>query len=125
MNASVDSQKTRRKMHESINESKLGKSCRSVWIKQLWNTSHSQWPELYFLLKVQNNIKIKVTRHRVIGDGWIWEGISLMNPCWVSQSVIEQVLNASYGVFERKSLMEKLYFIVESEKLCYYKWKTW
>ena len=48
-----------------------------------------------------------------------------MNPYWVSQSVIEQVLNASYGVFERKSLMEKLYFIVEGEKLCYYKWKTW
>ena len=113
MNASVDSQKTRRKLHESINEPKLGKSCRSVWIKQLWNTSHGQWPEFYFLLKVQNNIKIKVTRHRVIGDGWIWEGISLMNPSWVSQSVIEQVLNASYGVFERKSLMEKLYFIVE------------
>ena len=92
MNASVDSQKTRRKLHESINESKLGKSGRSVWIKQLWNRSHSQWPDFYFLLKVQNDIKIKVTRHRVIGDGWIWEGISLMNPCWVGQSVIEQVL---------------------------------
>ena len=28
-----------------------------------------------------NNINIKTTRHRVIGDGWIWEEISLMNAC--------------------------------------------
>ena len=28
-----------------------------------------------------NNVNIKITRHRVIGDGWIWEEISLMNAC--------------------------------------------
>ena len=33
--------------------------------------------------------------------------MSLMNACFVSQSVIYQVLNGSDGVFKRKSLMEK------------------
>ena len=52
-----------------------------------------------------NNIEIKVTRYRVIGDGYIWEGISLINPCWASESVFYQVLNAVHdadGVFNRK-----------------------
>ena len=48
-----------------------------------------------------------MTCHRVIGDGCIWEGILLMNVCCVNQSVIHQVLNASDGVFKKKSLMEK------------------
>ena len=48
-----------------------------------------------------NNIKIKITRHGVTEDGCIWEGISPMNPCWVSQSVFYQVWNAvSDGVFK-------------------------
>ena len=39
------------------------------------------------LLKVAmyNNLKVKITRHRVVGDGCIWEGIS-PNACRVSQS---------------------------------------
>ena len=28
-----------------------------------------------------NDIKIKITQHGVIGDGCIWEGISLMSTC--------------------------------------------
>ena len=43
--------------------------------------------------------------HRVIGDGCIWKGISLMNTCWVSQSVFYEVLNTvNDDVFKRKSL---------------------
>ena len=57
-------------------------------------------PELLFLLKVQIT-KIKITRHRVIGDEYIWEEISLMNACWVSQSVLHQYLKAvSDGLFK-------------------------
>ena len=53
-----------------------------------------------------------ITHHRVIGDGCIWGGISLMNDCRVSQSVFYQVLNAvSEVVFKRKCLIEKQYFI--------------
>ena len=43
----------------------------------------------------------------VIKDGCIWEPISLMNGCWFSQSVIQQVSNANDSVFKRKSLIEK------------------
>ena len=32
-------------------------------------------------LERKNNLKIAIARHRVIGDGCIWERISLMNPC--------------------------------------------
>ena len=47
-------------------------------------------------------MKIKIT-HRIVGDGCIWKGISLMNVCWVSQLVFHKVLNAfSDDVFKRK-----------------------
>ena len=38
---------------------------------------------------------MKITHHKVIGDGWISQRISLMNTCWVavSQSMIYQNLN--------------------------------
>ena len=39
--------------------------------------------------------KIKIIRHRVIGDGCIWEVISITHEsCGVSQSVFYHVLNA-------------------------------
>ena len=38
-------------------------------------------------------MKIIIIHHRVTGNRWIWEGISLMNACWVSQSGFYQVLN--------------------------------
>ena len=44
-----------------------------------------------FYLGSINNILLKVTRHRVMGDGCIWEGISLMDPCSISQPVFLQV----------------------------------
>ena len=45
-------------------------------------------------------MKIKITQHRVIRDGCISEGISLMNVCWFSQSVFNHVLNTvNDGVF--------------------------
>ena len=40
--------------------------------------------------------------HRVIGNRCIWERISLMNACCVSQSMIHQVLSARDGVFKKK-----------------------
>ena len=40
----------------------------------------------------KNQVKTKITRHRVMGNGCIWERISLMNPCGVSQSVFYQFL---------------------------------
>ena len=60
-------------------------------------------------MKVQIAKKIKITHHTVLGDGWIGEGISLMNPCCVSQQVFCQVLNAVEVMvcFKKKYLMEK------------------
>ena len=46
-------------------------------------------------------MRIKVTGHRVMENGCIWEGILLMNTCWVSQ-----VLNAVHtndGVFKKEN----------------------
>ena len=49
-------------------------------------------PEL-LKVAIYNNLKVKITHHRVIGDGCIWEGIS--PECLQSQSVVfYQVLNA-------------------------------
>ena len=43
----------------------------------------TKYSELRTLFPVgsANNIKIEITRHVVIGDGYIWEEISLMNSC--------------------------------------------
>ena len=64
-----------------------------------------------------NDIKIKIT-HRVVGDGSIWEGISLINVCWVSQSVFYEVLNVvSDDVFNRKCLFNgEIMFHLEFKK---------
>ena len=35
----------------------------------------------------KNDTKTKISHHRVTKNGYIWEGISLMNPCWVGESV--------------------------------------
>ena len=40
---------------------------------------HRDYPELHFLLKSTNNIKTKITHHRVTEDGCIWEGLLLLN----------------------------------------------
>ena len=45
---------------------------------------------------------MKITHHKFVGDGCIWEGISLMNACRVSQSVLYQVLNAVSDVVMTK-----------------------
>ena len=63
-------------------------SCKSMWIKHPWNIVHVPYKELtetLFPVESTNNIKIKITHRRVIGDGCIWERISLMNACWVIQ----------------------------------------
>ena len=57
---SVPSQKTGRELHRKVferaKESKWGNSCKSMWIKQPWDTGHIplvNLPEFYFLSKVQ------------------------------------------------------------------------
>ena len=52
-----------------------------------------------FPVESTNNTKIKITHHRVIGDWWIWEGISLVNAGWVSHCSIK-FLVVSDGVFK-------------------------
>ena len=45
-------------------------------------SSHIPYSKLVrnlFPAESANNIKIKITHHRVIEDGCLWEGISLMN----------------------------------------------
>ena len=59
--------------------------------KQFRKTSHtpytaSELARTLFPVESINNIKITITRLRVIGDGCIWERISLMNAL-LSQSV--------------------------------------
>ena len=82
-NASVASQKAIKKLHrkvfEWIKESKWGKFCKSIWIKNFGTQVILQiGMQLYqytefiaralFPVEKTNNIKIKITRHRVIGD---------------------------------------------------------
>ena len=41
----------------------------------------SELARALFPFEYADNIKIKVTRRRFIGDGCIWEGMLLMNTC--------------------------------------------
>ena len=72
--------------------------------KSLKLKSYSLYIELTRILfpaESTNDIKIEITHHRSIEDGCIWEEISLMNACWVSQSVLHQYLKAvSDGLFK-------------------------
>ena len=48
------------------------------------NTLYShvnQTCELARIFQNKNHIKIKRTRHRIMENGCIWEGMSLMNAC--------------------------------------------
>ena len=55
------------------------------------------------------NIKIQITHHRVMGNGSISEGISLMNTFWVGHSVFYQDLRAANDTmyYLKKCFMEK------------------
>ena len=93
-----------RKVLEKIQESNWGPSCEFMWIEHPWNTSElarTLFPVECSYLLTANNIKIT---HRVVRDGCFWEGISLMNACWVSQSVFYEVLNIVSDVFKIKCL---------------------
>lgn len=53
---------------------KLCKSCKSMWIRHFWNTSHIPNGELartLFSLEYINNIKIEIAHKTVIEDGCI------------------------------------------------------
>ena len=74
-----------------------------MWIKQFWNKG--ELVRTLFSVESTNNIKIKIgvvevtVRVRVTGDGCIWEGISLTNARWVSQSAVHQGSNVIDDVF--------------------------
>ena len=103
MNLSIASQEMRRKLHrkviKKIKESEWGTSCKYLWVKLSWNTIHIPYRELarnLFPVESTNNIKIKITHHRVTPDGFILKGISLMDAFAesVSPSLFSQVFNA-------------------------------
>ena len=51
---------------------------KSIWIRHPWNISHISYSELAWTLfpeESTNNIKIKITHHRVTEGECIWEGI--------------------------------------------------
>ena len=66
-------------------------------LKHSLYTIYSELGKTLFPVECTSNIKVKVTHRRIIGDGCIWEEISLVNGCCaesVSQSVFFHVLNA-------------------------------
>ena len=75
----------------------------------------------------KNHIKIRTNCHRVMENGWIWEGIPLMNACLVSVRILSS--------FKRNPMMACLKKIFNGEiichlkkrlkRLCYYKLKAW
>ena len=67
-----------------------------------------------FPFESRNNIKIKVTRHRFIGDGCIWEGISLKNITQVSQSVSVQ------SSFKKQSIVTALCLKENNGEIIFY-----
>ena len=75
-------------------------------------------PEL-LKVAIYNNLKIKITRNRVVGDGCIWEEISPMNTFRVSQSV--SVLSSfkcrSMMVVLKKTWRNSISFKKETEKI--------
>ena len=73
--------------------------------------------KLVKLLKVQIP-KMIITHHRVVGDGCIWEGMSLINACWVSQLVLCQVLNP---VSQWWCVLKKIFYDGE---IIFQGWKT-
>ena len=122
-----------RKVFEKIKESKWGTSYKSIRIKHSWNTSYILYmipdSELARTFESKNHIKNETIRHRVMENECIWEGILLMNACWVSQSV--SVLSS----FKCSPMMVCLKKMFNGEiichlkrrlkRLCYYKWKAW
>ena len=101
-------------------------SCKTMWIKhpetQVIFLISIKWIRLaraLFSVESMNDIKIKKAHRRIIGGGWTWEGISLMNTCWVNHSVFDQFLNVTKDgeiPFHLKRILKVL---------CHYTWKTW
>ena len=97
-----------------------------MWIKHPWNKHNVILLTyvLHMIVKARTfestyHIKIKITRHRVMEDACIWEGISLMNVCWVSQSVFYQILNAVSDAVFKKNVWwrNNILFKKETEKI--------
>ena len=68
-----------------------------MWIMQPWNISYVFYSELARTLfpgESTSNVKTRITYYKVTGVGGVCEKKSLLNACWVSQSVFQQVFNA-------------------------------
>ena len=74
-------------------------------------------PEL-LKVAIYNNLKIKITRHRVIGDGCIWEGI-LLNECLQRQSASVPSSFKCWSVIVafKKTQRNNISFKKETEKI--------
>ena len=134
MNVSVDSQKTRKTLHrkafERIEESKWRTSCKFIWIKHPWNTSHipsSDLARTLFLflsiLPIQNWNNPPQSYRR-----WMYLRRNITYECLLSQSVVSlpSILNAvSDGVFKKMFNGETIFHLKRILKRLYCKWKTW
>ena len=100
-------------------------------MKQKPYSLYSELGRTVFPVESTNNIRIKVTYLRVMGDGCIWKRIELMDACWVSESVIVQcheilITVTDDLVVKMRHLMEKWYFIWKWYwKGCIIKNKKW
>ena len=67
----------------------------------------------------KNHIKIKITRHRFMENGCIWEGTLLMNACWVSV-LFHQVLNW-YGLqIAKRHFSYKIWLMISEKSIMVY-----
>ena len=68
----------------------------------------------------KNHIKIKITRHRFMKNGCIWEGTLLMNACWTS--VLSSFTCSPVMVCLKKMFTGEITWNLERrlERLCHY-----
>ena len=99
MNASVVGQNKRLDKNCTGKYSRWLRDQNGEHIINIWesNISETQVTRTLFPGESTNDIKIKITQHRVTRDEYIWEGVSLTNTCWVSQSVFYQVLVSAFA----------------------------
>ena len=107
------------KVFGRIKEWKWGTSRKSMWVQNPWNTTHIpyilNYPELYFLLKVQITQKLK---KRTTG----LQKMDAFGKEYYSWMFVKSVMVC---LDKRKCLMEKLYLKRILKRLWHCKWKTW
>ena len=75
----------------------------------------------------KNHIKIRTNRHRLTENGWIMEGISLMNACLVSVRILSSFKRNPMMVCWKKMFNGEIICHLKRrlKRLCYCKWKAW